>query len=102
MNRIKAVEYLCFLLVIINVATAGVDLYFRHAAAASVPFSPGQMVSGLPGITASGSPPATGASCRLVRYASLNCGYCSPQYSQAWNELERTLTKKGCEAIIVS
>jgi hypothetical protein len=102
MNRIKAVEYLCFLLVIINVATAGADLYFQRTAAASVPFPPGQMVSGAPGITTNGTLPATGAAFHLVRYASLNCGYCAPQYSQAWDQLEKTLTSKGCDAIIVS
>jgi hypothetical protein len=60
------------------------------------------MVASAPGITASGDAPVTAASCHLVRYASLNCGYCAPKYSQAWDQLERTLTSRGCDAIIVS
>jgi hypothetical protein len=102
MNRLKSVEFWCLLLVIVNVVTAGADFYFRRAAAASVPLPPGQMISRPTGITAGGTPPVAGAPCHLVRYASINCGFCSPKYSKSWDDLERTLTRKGCDAIIVS
>ncbi|MFI5106648.1 MAG: hypothetical protein ACHP79_17130 [Terriglobales bacterium] len=102
MNRLKSVEFWCLLLLIVNAVTAGADFYFRRSAAASLPLAPGQMISGTPGITANGSPPAPGAACHLVRYASINCGYCAPKYSQAWNDLEKALTRRGCDAIIVS
>jgi hypothetical protein len=102
MSRLKNAEFWCFLLLIINFATVGADFYFRRSAAALTLYPPGQLISGTPGITADGSPPGTGAPCHLVRYASINCGYCSPKYSQSWNDLERTLTRKGCDSIIVS
>jgi hypothetical protein len=103
MKWLKSFEFWCFLLILVNVATAGADFYFRRSAAALVGFPPGQMVSsGRLGITADGNPPAGGAACHLVRYASINCRYCSPKYSQPWNDLERTLTGKGCDSIVVT
>jgi hypothetical protein len=102
MNRLKSLEFWCFVLLIINVVTVGVDFYFRRAAAALAPFPPGQTLSSTTGISAGGHPAATKASCHLVRYASVYCTFCSPKYSQAWNELEKTLTSKGCDATIVS
>jgi len=102
MNQLKSVELWCFVLLIANLATAGADFYFRRTAVSMVPFPPGQALPGAPGITTAGSPPARGAPCHLVRYASVYCGYCSAKYSQAWNELEKVLTRKGCDAIIVS
>lgn len=102
MKRLKSFEFWCFLLLIVNVATAGVDFYFRRSTAALEPFPSGHQVADAPGITISGGPTASGRACHLVRYASTNCGYCSPKYSQPWNELEKTLTGKGCDAVIVS
>lgn len=103
MKWLKSFEFWCFLLILVNVATAGADFYFRRTAAALVGFPPGQVLSSGPlGITADGNPPPSGAACHLVRYASINCRYCSPKYSQPWNDLERTLTGKGCDSIIVS
>ncbi|HEY6350579.1 MAG TPA: hypothetical protein VI636_14325 [Candidatus Angelobacter sp.] len=102
MNRLKSVEFWCFLLLMVNVATAGVDFYFRRSTAALEPFPSGREVSGRLGITVGGSPPESGAACHLVRYASTYCGYCSPKYSEPWNDLEKTLTHKGCDSIIVS
>jgi hypothetical protein len=101
MKQLKSVEFWCFLLLLINMVTVGVDFYFRRSAAALVPFPPGQMIFGT-GITGGGNPPAAGAPYHLVRYASIYCGFCAPKYSQAWNELEKTLTSKGGDAIIVS
>jgi len=101
-NRLKNLELWCFVLVIVNLGTAGFDFYCRRAAAASVPLPPGQMISGTPGIIAGGAPTADRAACHLVRYASINCGYCAPKYSKQWNDLEKALTSKGCDAIIVS
>lgn len=102
MKWLKNIEFWCFLLITVNVATAGADFYFRRSASALLPFSPGQAISGPPGITATGNPPATGAACHLVRYASINCRYCSPKYSESWNDLERALTGRGCDSMIVS
>lgn len=102
MNRLKSAEFWCFLLLIVNVATVGVDFYFRRATAALEPFPSGRKVAGTMGITAGGHPPASGPACHLVRYASTYCGYCAPKYSQPWNELEKTLIGKGCDSIIVS
>lgn len=102
MKRLKSVEFWCFLLLLVNFATAGVDLYFRRTTAALEPFPSGQKVSGAMGITVGGSPPASGPACHLVRYASVYCGYCAPKYSQPWNQLEKNLTSKGCDSIIVS
>ncbi|HEV2961010.1 MAG TPA: hypothetical protein VG649_04230, partial [Candidatus Angelobacter sp.] len=91
MKWLKNIEFWCFLLIVVNLATAGVDFYFRRSANALLPFPAGQVISSSSlGITAIGNPPATGAACHLVRYASINCGYCSPKYSQPWNDLERT------------
>ncbi len=99
----KNIEFWCFLLMAINVATAAADFYFRRSANALLPFPPGQVIlSGPLGITSTGNPPASGASCHLVRYASINCRYCSPKFSQPWNDLERTLTGRGCDSIIVT
>lgn len=103
MKWLKNIEFWCFLLIAMNVATAGADFYFRRSANALLPFPPGQVISSASlGITTSGSAPAPGASCHLVRYASINCRYCSPNYSQPWNDLERTLTGKGCDSLIVT
>jgi hypothetical protein len=102
MNRLRSIEFWCLLLLIVNAATAGADFYFRRSAAASVPLPRGQMISGAVGITANGNPPPSGARCHVVRYASSNCGYCAAKYSQAWNDLEKALASRGCDAIIVS
>jgi hypothetical protein len=102
MNRLRNVELWCVVLLAFNVATAGLDFYFRGSAAAATPFPRGQMISANPGITAHGALEAAGPSCHLVRYASAYCSYCSPKYSQSWNDLEKALTAKGCDAIIVS
>jgi len=102
MSRLKSVEFWCFLLLMVNVVTVAADLYFRRAIAASTPLPPGQMISGRAGITAAGKALTSGSACHLVRYASTNCPYCSARYSQAWDDLERALTGKGCDAIIVS
>ena len=103
MKWLKNIEFWCFLLIAVNMATAGVDFYFRRSANALVPYPSGQVISSDPlGITAVGNPPATGPACHLVRYASINCRYCSPKYSQPWNDLERALTRRGCDSIIVS
>lgn len=103
MKWLKNIELWCFLLIVVNVATVGADFYFRHSASALLPFPPGQAIFASPlGITDAGSPPPTGAGCHLVRYASIHCRYCAPKYSQPWNDLERTLTARGCDSIIVS
>jgi len=102
MNRLRSIEFWCFVLLIVNVITVGVDFYFRRATAALEPFPPGQTLSSTPGISAHGSSRKPGAPCHLVRYASVYCPYCSPKYSESWNELEKTLTAKGCDATIVS
>lgn len=102
MNRLKSAEFWCFLLLLVNFATAGVDFYFRRSTAALEPYPVGRSVPGTIGITASGAPPASGPACHLVRYASTYCGFCAPKYSQPWNEMEKTLTAKGCDSIIVS
>jgi hypothetical protein len=102
MNRLKSLEFWCVLLLMVNVATAGVDFYFRRSAAALEPYPLGHKVAGAPGITVNGSHEESGRACHLVRYASTNCGYCAPKYSQPWNELEKALTDKGCDSIIVS
>lgn len=101
MKWIKNLEFWCFFLLLLNLVTAGADFYFRRSTLALLPLPPGQSLAGPPGITPSGSSPAT-AACHLVRYASIHCGYCAPKYSQPWNDLERTLTQKGCDSIIVS
>lgn len=102
MNRIKSLEFWCLLLLIVNVITAGIDFYLRHSTAALEPFPSGRQIADTPGITASGGSAASARACHLVRYASTYCGYCAPKYSQPWNELEKTLIGKGCDAIIVS
>lgn len=101
MKWIKNLEFWCFFLVLLNLATAAADFYFRRSALALLPLPPGQSVAGPPGIALAGGTPAT-AACHLVRYASINCGYCAPRFSQPWNDLERTLTQKGCDSILVS
>lgn len=102
MNRIKNLEFWCFLLLMVNLSTAGIDFYFRRSTAALEPFPPGHKVASAPGITVNGSPMGPQRVCHLVRYASTYCGYCAPRYSQPWNELEQALTNKGCDSIIVS
>lgn len=97
----KNLEFWCFFLVLLNLATAAADFYFRRSALALLPLPPGQSVAGPPGIALASGTPAN-AACHLVRYASINCGYCAPRYSQPWNDLERTLTQKGCDSILVS
>lgn len=101
MKWIKNLEFWCFFLLLLNLATAAADFYFRRSALALLPLPPGQSVASPPGIALAGGPPVT-AACHLVRYASINCGYCAPRYSQPWNDLERTLTQKGCDSILVS
>ena len=101
MKWIKNLEFWCFFLVLLNLATAAADFYFRRSTVALLPLPPGQTLAAPLGITPAGSTPAN-AACHLVRYASINCGYCAPRYSQPWNDLERTLTQKGCDSIIVS
>jgi hypothetical protein len=102
MNRLRNIEFWCVVLLVLNLATAGFDFYLRRSAASALPFPSGQIISAKPGITAAGRPPDAGPSCHVVRYASINCGYCSPERSQSWNDLEKALTAKGCDAIIVS
>jgi hypothetical protein len=103
MKWLKSAEFWCFLLILVNLATAGVDFYFRRSANALVPYPQGQVISSGPlGITAAGNPPSAGRACHLVRYASINCRYCSPRYSQPWNDLERASTAKGCDSTIVT
>src|SRR5581483_705328 len=102
MNRLKGLEFWCLFLLMVNMATAGTDFYFRHLTAALDPYPQGHKVADVPGITVSDSPEESGKACHLVRYASTNCGYCAPKYSQPWNELEKELTDKGCDSIIVS
>lgn len=101
MKWIKNLEFWCFVLLFVNLATVAADFYFRRSTLALFPLPPGQSLASPPGITFAGNLPA-GAACHLVRYASINCGYCAPKYSQPWNDLERTLTQKGCDSIIVS
>jgi hypothetical protein len=101
MKGIKNLEFWCFVLLFINLATVAADFYFRRSTVALLPLPPGQSVAGPPGIALAGSPPPS-AACHLVRYASINCGYCAPKFSQPWNDVERTLTQKGCDSIIVS
>lgn len=102
MNRLRSIEFWCFALLVMNLATAGLDFYARRVAAGIVPFPPGRTLSATPGIVAGRRVPAAGAPCHLVRYASVFCSYCSPKYSQAWSDLERTLTGRGCDATIIS
>lgn len=102
MKVLKSLELWCFVLLIANMATAGVDFYFRRTATALVPYPSGQVVSGPLGIAIGDSPSPPDAACHLVRYASIYCGYCAPKYSQPWNHLEKTLTSKGCDSTIVS
>lgn len=102
MNRIKNLEFWCFLLLMVNIATVGIDFYFRRSTAALEPFPPGHKVTGASGITVSGGSLGRERACHLVRYASTYCGYCAPRYSQPWNELEQALTNKGCDSILVS
>lgn len=101
MKWIKNLEIWCVVLLVINLATVASDSYFRRSAEALLPLPPGQSLAGPPGITLAGVPPKTVA-CHLVRYASINCRYCAPNYSRPWNDLERTLTQKGCDSTIVS
>jgi len=101
MKWIKNLEFWCLVLLFVNLATAATDFYFRRTTLALVPLPPGQSLAGPPGITLAGRPPAT-AACHLVRYASINCGYCAPKYSRPWDDLEQKLTQKGCDSIIVS
>ena len=102
MKMIKSAEFWCFLLLVVNISTAGVDFYFRSTTAKLEPYPSGQQVSETMGIPVAGKPPADSTPCHLVRYASMYCGYCAPKYSQPWNEMEKVLTHKGCDSTIVS
>jgi hypothetical protein len=70
MKWIKNLEFWCFFLLLLNLATAAADFYFRRSAVALLPLPPGQSLAGPPGITLAGRPPAT-ATCHLVRYTSI-------------------------------